>query len=158
MSRSQYTVLDQELARIGGLDAPALRTEWAALFGHAAPARLSRDLLARAVAYRIQEQTCGGLKPATIRRVHRLAERLRAGEAVKSAPVATLLPGCRLMREWGGETHVVEVLADGFSWRGTRYRSLSAAARAITGARWSGPRFFGLTDNGTGARAKADGR
>ena len=152
MSRDVNAILERKLARIDALDAPALRAKWAALFGHAAPTRLSRDLSIRAIAYRMQEQMCDGLKPATVRRLHRLAKRLQAGETIRSAPAATLPPGVRLMREWNGQTHVVEVLADGFAWCGTRYRSLSAVARAITGARWSGPRFFGLRENGSGAR------
>jgi hypothetical protein len=48
------------------------------------------------------------------------------------------------VREWGGETHSVLVLDEGFGYRGGRYRSLSQIARLITGAHWSGPRFFGL--------------
>jgi Protein of unknown function (DUF2924) len=141
--RRRIPAIEQRLAEIDQLDLPSLRAAWAAGFGEAASARLSRDLLRRAIAYRLQEQKDGGLRPATIRRLRRLAEDLRAGEAVvTSAP--TLQPGVRLMREWNGETHVVEVLAGGFSWRGAAYQSLSAIARAITGVRWSGPRFFGL--------------
>ena len=55
-----------------------------------------------------------------------------------------LAPGSRLVREWQGRPHTIEVLEDGFLYVGRRYRSLSEIARAITGARWSGPRFFGL--------------
>ena len=136
--------VEQRLAEIDQLDLPSLRAEWTAGFGEAASAHLSRDLLRRAIAYRMQEQKEGGLRPATIRRLRRLAEDRRAGEAVKVTSAPTLQPGVRLMREWNGETHVVEVLAGGFSWRGAAYQSLSAIARAITGVRWSGPRFFGL--------------
>ena len=57
----------------------------------------------------------------------------------------TLQSGARLVREWNGVNHVVEVIEGGYVWNGDRHRSLSAIARAITGARWSGPRFFGLT-------------
>ena len=53
-------------------------------------------------------------------------------------------PGTRLVREWNGRTYHVEVVADGFVWNGRTHRSLSAIAREITGAQWSGPRFFGL--------------
>ncbi len=56
--------------------------------------------------------------------------------------------GTRLIREWNGVTHVVDAVDDGFIWQGARYGSLSAVARAITGARWSGPRFFGVTSEG----------
>lgn len=63
----------------------------------------------------------------------------------KAAPRTTVKPGTRLVREWNGDTHTVLVHADGVEWRGKRYRSLSVVAREITGAHWSGPRFFGLT-------------
>jgi len=63
---------------------------------------------------------------------------------VASRATRTLKPGARLIREWNGSSHIVEVVEDGFLWNGKRYRSLSAIARAITGTRWSGPRFFGL--------------
>ncbi|NJN06321.1 MAG: DUF2924 domain-containing protein, partial [Rhodobacteraceae bacterium] len=59
-----------------------------------------------------------------------------------------LKPGGRLIREWNGVTHAVDVVEGGFLWKGQRYTSLSPIARAITGARWSGPRFFGLKRTG----------
>jgi hypothetical protein len=62
---------------------------------------------------------------------------------------AALKPGGRLIREWNGVTHVVDVTETGFLWKGETWRSLSSIAREITGAHWSGPRFFGL--NGTAA-------
>jgi hypothetical protein len=67
---------------------------------------------------------------------------------VTSGATRPLSPGARLVREWGGATYTVDVVEDGFRWNGTRYRSLSAIARAITGASWSGPRFFGLNRKG----------
>ncbi|WP_119461066.1 DUF2924 domain-containing protein [Rhodospirillaceae bacterium SYSU D60014] len=155
MSQEKSTV-DRRFAAIAQCDVPSLRAEWAALFGHAAPAHLSRDLLIRALAYRIQEQAGGGLRPATRRQLRRLADDLRTSAKTMNAPSRpTLRPGVRLMRDWNGGTEVVEVLADGFAWRGQEYRSLSAIARAITGVRWSGPRFFGLT---APPRAPADGK
>ncbi len=72
----------------------------------------------------------------------------RGGPEVGSArhpdSALTLKPGVRLLREWGGRTHQVTVTDDGFDYGGKHYRSLSEIARTITGARWSGPRFFGL--------------
>lgn len=64
-----------------------------------------------------------------------------------AAPKPSIAAGSRLAREWNGKTHVVDVTDDGFFYAGKTYRSLSAIARAITGARWSGPRFFGLDRN-----------
>jgi hypothetical protein len=76
--------------------------------------------------------------------LERVAEEARAGGRVTAAPVRVLKPGTRLLREWQGVTHEVIVLEDGVLFRGKRHRSLSEVARAITGSRWSGPRFFGL--------------
>jgi hypothetical protein len=70
-----------------------------------------------------------------------------------------LRPGTRLVREWRGVTHTALIHADGIEWRGQRYPSLSMVARKITGARWSGPLFFGLRrqlDSDSRAMAKAD--
>ena len=86
-----------------------------------------------------------------------VAEELRAGREVRDEIPAKLQPGSQLMREWSGRTERVEVLAKGFAWRGTVFPSLSAVARAITGARWSGPRFFGLLDKPkTGGAGSSD--
>jgi hypothetical protein len=140
---SESTV-EQQLAELPHLDREALQRRWETLFGHPAPARVRRDLLRRVIAYRIQEQAYGGLKPATVRQLRRMAEDLKSGCTPTASPTASLRPGARLMREWNGDTHVVDVTPDGFTWRGNAYRSLSVIAREITGARWSGPRFFGL--------------
>ena len=140
--------LQERLEQLAKLGAPELRAEWTSVFGRPAPRRVSRDILLRGIAYRLQEKMYGGLKPATVKRLKRLAAELRGGGAVTPAPApaASLRPGVRLLREWNGETHTVEVLQDGFAWHGAQYRSLSAIARAITGAQWSGPKFFGLLD------------
>lgn len=138
------------LNELESLDHAELRKRWAVEFGQIAPWRASRDLLARGIVYRIQEKDGGGLRPVTVRRLHRIMVNLKHGGAVTEKAAPTLQPGVRLMREWNGETHVVEVLADGFAWRGGYYSSLSAIARAITGVRWSGPRFFGLHDKRQG--------
>ena len=137
--------MTQRLDKITELGLAELRDEWIALFGQPAP-RLSRNLLARAIAHRTQEKALGGLRPATARRLRRLAGGIEGGGANARSAGPALKPGTRLLREWRGETQVVVVTDDGFVWNGNRYRSLSAAARAITGVRWSGPRFFGLTE------------
>lgn len=82
----------------------------------------------------------GGLKPATRRQLQKLAE----GNSLSIQPVAQVKPGTRLLREWHGITHEVLVGEDGVQYRGHYYRSLSQVARVITGAKWSGPLFFGL--------------
>ena len=106
--------------------------------------RLSRDLLMRGITYKLQERLLGGLSKSIIRQLQRLDSELEVSDARKRAPLISLKPGTRLVREWHGVTHTVLVLADGVEWKGRRYRSLTVVAREITGARWSGPRFFGL--------------
>jgi len=136
----------QEIASLEAMDRPALKARWEEAFGRPPSRRVSRDFLLRALAHHVQEKAEGGLSKATLRRIARAGEDLREGRNVAAAPRLRLQPGTRLMREWRGETHIVEVLQDGFAWRGAYYESLSAIARAITGVRWSGPRFFGLRD------------
>jgi hypothetical protein len=106
--------------------------------------RLSRDLLIRGITYKLQERAYGGLSMATARKLEQAAADPGSRSAAKPAPPISLRPGTRLVREWRGVTHTLLIHADGFEWRGQRYRSLSVVARKITGARWSGPRFFGL--------------
>lgn len=138
--------VDDQLAGLSQLDLASLRGEWIRLYGKPPSRYVGRELLMRAVAYRIQEKAYGGVKPAIVRKLRKVMENLRAGKKANIIPPRVMQPGVRLMREWNGETHVVEVLPKGFGWRGSRYPSLSAVAHAITGARWSGPRFFGLLD------------
>jgi len=132
------------LDRLLMLTSVQLRHEWQRLYRTNPPRRLSRDLLRRAVAHKIQEQAYGGLSQAARRRLQTLARTMaQEGEAaLKASPGQK--PGARLVRQWRGETHCVLVLDDGFLYQDQRYRSLTAIARVITGAHWSGPRFFGL--------------
>ena len=144
--------LADRLAEMETLSTTELRARWEQAIKRLVPRRASRDLLRRALAYHMQEQTEGGLSKSTRRRLAKLAGLNGENRAPISPPILRLKPGSRLIREWHGVTHSVTVLGDGFDWRGTRYASLSQIARAITGARWSGPRFFGLRK--TGSRAK----
>jgi hypothetical protein len=98
----------------------------------------------REIAYKMQERACGGLAPAIKRRLRTLAADIEANGAGALPSALLLKPGTRLLREWGGKTHTVIVLDDGFEFEGERYQSLTQIARGITGAHWSGPRFFGL--------------
>ena len=120
-----------------------LRREWRRLYGNEPP-RISRDLLVLGVAYRLQEIEHGGLGKATLRKLRTLAQTLRATGRVGPTPSLSLKPGARLVREWRGHTHTVCVTEHGFEYAGTNYPSLTKIARKITGAHWSGPRFFGL--------------
>ncbi len=144
MRRGQVdrTALAAELAGLPHLADADLRSRWRDLFGHPPP-RLGRGLLAAAVAYRLQEKALGGLKPSVRRMLAQAAGHAAAGRPVAPPPPIAKAGTC-LIRQWHGEVHEVAVLDDGVLYRGERYRSLSQVARAITGVRWSGPRFFGL--------------
>lgn len=136
--------LAEAIATLQSLTNDDLRQRWAEIFRSPPPKHISRDLLLRGIAYRIQEKALGGLKPATKRRLLKLAEQRQAGDRPQGPTAQRVNPGTRMLREWQGETHSVVVTEEGFDYRGRTYRSLSKIAREITGARWSGPRFFGL--------------
>jgi hypothetical protein len=131
------------LAQLETLDLSAMRLEWRRLY-RAEPPRLSRDLMMRALAYRIQEIALGGLSKATLRRLASLAADFESDGRIATPAQPRIKPGARLVREWHGRTHAVVVTEEGFEFEGKRYRSLTGIARKITGAAWSGPRFFGL--------------
>jgi hypothetical protein len=130
---------------------------WRRLFRGAPPRHLPRYLLARLIAYKLQANAFGELDRSTVRfldqvaRAH-LERRNRTARGTDKAPLPippvpdqrSLKPGTMLVREHEGTLHQVMVEATGFAWNGTSYRSLSEVARAITGTRWNGPRFFGL--------------
>jgi hypothetical protein len=133
-----------DLATLPGLSRAELEERFRALFQCSPPPSTHRALLIRAVAHRLQEQAQGGPHRALHRRLNRLATQFAAGGTPARPARNQLKPGTRLLREWQGHTHRVTVTEDGYVYRGTRYRSLSAIARAITGTRWSGPAFFGM--------------
>jgi hypothetical protein len=137
----------EALARLPELNLGELRQQWRALYKAEASPHLSRELLVRAVAYRMQEVALGGLRPQPQRQLRQLAQQFKQTGAANTLHRPELKPGTRLMREWQGRTYDVLVLDDGFSWQNTHYRSLSALARTITGTAWSGPLFFGLKPN-----------
>jgi hypothetical protein len=141
------TACREALSRLPTLDIAELRQQWRGLYKTQAPANLSRELLLRAVAYRMQEGTVGGLRPARQRQLHQVAQQFKQIAPANTPPRPELKPGTRLIREWQGRTYDVLVLDGGFSWQNTHYRSLSALARKITGTAWSGPLFFGLKPN-----------
>jgi hypothetical protein len=144
----------EALSRLPKLDLGQLRQQWRALYKADASPHLSRELLMRAVAYRMQEVTLGGLRAERQRQLRQIAQQFKETGEAKTRALPELKPGTRLIREWQGRTYEVLVLDDGFSWQGTPYRSLSAIARKITGTAWSGPLFFGLKQNRSGARSQ----
>jgi hypothetical protein len=121
--------------QLEGVGLEDLRSRWRGRYG-APPKLRSPELLALMLAWRIQAEREGGLDADT-----RRALRRPAGVRAAAEPS----PGTRLVREWEGTPHEVIVMSEGgLLYRGDRYRSLSEIARAITGVRWNGPRFFGL--------------
>lgn len=127
------------IAALEAMERGELLAAWTGIFGRPAPRSISQPVLRRFLAIEIQSRRSGGL---TAKFHARLDRTVRQETRVAARP---LKPGGRLLREWNGVTHVVEVTGDGYHWNGECYRSLSAIAREITGAHWSGPRFFGLT-------------
>jgi hypothetical protein len=132
-----------EIIRLECLGLDRLREEWRRLHQTPPPKRLSRDILLRGITYKMQETAFGGLSKAIFRKLQTSAS-TDSPPAKKRPSRPSFKPGTRLVREWHGVTHTVVILSDGVEWRGQRYRSLSVVARQITGAHWSGPRFFGL--------------
>jgi hypothetical protein len=164
--------LEQEVAAIGDLPRDELVARWTKAFGHPPPIGMKRGLLEHAAAWRLQAKVLGELSPQA-RNALRVAvktagrrtaqQRLQTGLSIvdpgreptpdgsvtKSRAMGTtrtsiLSPGTRLMREWNGRSHAVDVTTDGFVFDGKTYRSLTAVAKRITGVQWPGPRFFGL--------------
>ena len=142
------TDIEREIGALAGLSRADLVERWRGFYRANPPKGISQRMMVRAIAYEMQAKKYGGLKPAASRQLQRIAAGPVAGEPVAMKAASRLKPGARLVREWNGATHVVEVVDDGFIWNGERHSSLSAIARTITGARWSGPRFFGLASSG----------
>ena len=132
--------LKAELTKLTELDRAELMERWRTLYDREPPASISRPLLLHAIAYRTQEKILGGLKPFT----RRLLVQAAADGKATSMPMTSVKAGTRLLREWHGITYEVTVTEDGVLFKGKRYQSLSEVARIITGAKWSGPLFFGL--------------
>ena len=134
-------VITAKIGCLTGLPREELVEKWIKIHGHPPPKGVKRGLLERACAYQLQAKRFGGLKPAT----HKALLAIAQGANVKvDAPNRDLRQGTRLVREWHGVTHQVDVVEDGYIWRDQQFASLSSVAQAITGAKWSGPKFFGL--------------
>lgn len=149
MSRSATENLDAEIDRIAALTIDRLRALWRDTMGRPAPDALSKDLIARALAHRLQERSLGGLDPH-LRRL--LATLAKPG----AEPVRHLKIGSIIVREHEGKICEVMVAPGGFYWSGQTYSSLSAIARKITGVSWNGPRFFGLRGKDQPAQAEQE--
>jgi hypothetical protein len=173
---SATTALEGELAELERLSLDDLRLRWRNNWGRLAPAHLSRALLFRLMAYRLQAEAFGDLDRKTVRMLERLAD----DAANKSAANGSAAPGSDeraesklllaraaheplilklgvvLIREWQGRLERVTVVDDGFGWNGATFASLSAAALAITGTKWNGHRFFGVRRQDRNGASKCD--
>jgi len=129
----------RKIVGLGDLSNGDLVERWIGLHGSAPPQRLTKDLLVRGIAYELQAQELGGLNAVEKKSLAAFAAG-RASLGPKNLPTGT-----RLYRSWQGVTHEVLVSEGSYNWKGQSYTSLSEVARAITGTRWSGPRFFGVT-------------
>ena len=118
-----------------------LIASWQRMFDRDPPARLATVMMRKILAYEVQCRESGGLAGSDRRALASIA----AGRKVSDAVPRSVAEGSGLVREWNGRLYRVQVVADGYEMDGVTYRSLSAIARKITGAAWSGPRFFGLT-------------
>ena len=148
--------ISPEIAQLPGLSRQQLLDLWHKLYGRNAPPGIRRELMVPFLAYRMQEKTYGGLKPATRTKL------LRIAHALEKAPSKNQLivqpgtkPGTRIFRQWRGESHEVLVTESGYEYRRAKYESLLGIARKITGTRWSGPAFFGLKQ-GSPAQDRTD--
>jgi hypothetical protein len=167
MAGSRETI-ETKVAALGDLTREELVTLWRKNFGAAPPKGVHKELLIRSAAFHLQQKHFGGLSGEAKRilkaAMRKTAKTMAAGpkgrgpavidvsgltiDPIEAPPSPVerrpILPGARLIRDWNGDSYVVEVVEDGFLYAGSRYRSLSKIAREITGTNWSGPRFFGL--------------
>jgi hypothetical protein len=153
----------QELQRLRELDTYDLQVRWRRTFGRSASRHLPKHLLLRILAYKLQAGAFGDLDRSTVRMLEQIArdatKASSSGDRLSKVvpPVEEtrgIKPGTLLVREHDGVLHRVTVQARGYEWKGQTFRSLSEVARAITGTRWNGPRFFGLRPGGTPTQSK----
>lgn len=144
--------LQSKLNHLETLDHAALSFEWTGLHGSRPPKASSRKFLMRALAYELQAQSMPGSSKADQKALASSLNSEREGlskgngspKSKPPHPALKLDPGSKLMREWNGKTHMVSVIEEGFVYKDKVWKSLSAIAKDITGAHWSGPRFFGI--------------
>jgi len=146
-----------QVAKLYTLPRQQLLDIWEKVYRRAAPNGIRRELLVPFLAYRMQENAYGGLKPSTLSELRRIARGLgKPGGSTEPRSRPRIKSGTRLIRQWRGETHEVGVAESGYEYHGTTYHSLSEIARKITGTRWSGPAFFGL-NGAKSVRGPSDG-
>jgi hypothetical protein len=132
--------LSARLAQLNGMSRGQLSIEWRRAF-RSTPPELTKDLMVRFIAWQLQVKVSGNLPRSAAKLLDTIAD---GGSAGADDAATKLKPGTRIVREWNGRLLCVQVIDAGFSFEDRSYRSLSEIAREVTGARWSGPRFFGL--------------
>jgi hypothetical protein len=136
MSGDKSDKLSILIAELDALNRTQCIDRWREMFGRPPPKYLSPQFMKRVLIWETQTRALGGVSAKTTRRLKQIA----SGDPVP----AMAKPGARLVREWNGRTYQVDVTDGGYVMDGKTWRSLSAIARHITGAHWSGPRFFGV--------------
>jgi Protein of unknown function (DUF2924) len=139
--------LEAEIAALPKMNIDQLRAKWRRDLKQAPPLHVRKQLLVPLLAYKLQEQAFGGLRPEIKRRLRELGASINREPRKTGDPftiAVRIKPGTRLIREWEGKTYQVTVGETSFEYNGQQYPSLSAIASFITGTHWSGPRFFGL--------------
>lgn len=144
---SKLNSIQQEIEALRSMSRDELLERWGKLNG-CPPYKGARDVtLIRGITFKIQEKRQGGLRPSTGRQLLKIAKACKStNQVVSSMPTINrprVQTGCKLIREWNGRTYEVLVAEKGYVLNGVTYASLSACAKVITGAHWSGPRFFG---------------
>jgi Protein of unknown function (DUF2924) len=142
-TKPKSPTIESQVADVIALDLESLRADWRRRWGEP-PNYRSRELLARAIAHKLQTEAFGDLPASAQRHMSDLAQRFMADRGFTPQAATTLLPGSSLIREWQGKRHEVAVVADGLVYQGEKFRSLSQVASHITGTKWNGPVFFGL--------------
>lgn len=137
-----------EIAELSHLSVNDLQEQWTRVLGGPPPKNARREYLLRAVVHELQSRAHGGLSKSLRRALTKIAEIKLAPSVTTGGRTRSLKPGARLYREWKGAVHEIDVVADGYHYRGATFKSLSVIARKITGTRWSGPAFFGLKIKG----------
>ena len=155
--KADVAEVNRQIAELGDRSTHELRLAWRQLHRTGPPQGLSRDLLIRALANQLQERTHGGTSRALRRHLQTLAGEFDR-DGASFDPGLVLKTGTTLVRQWRGQAHTILVREDGFEYEGQRYRSLTMIAERITGAHWSGPRFFGLTKRSRALVGAAAGR
>lgn len=129
--------LDLSVSDLATLEREALKQIWRDEIGPVVPKNISRKMMAQIILVDRQWNNTRQSKAGYLKKLKRLAQAVGPGPQLANT-------GSRLIREWNGKRHVVDVLPDGYLWNGRTWRSLSAVAKEITGTKWSGPRFFGV--------------